>query len=294
VRAAAPPGQRDAGWTAGMRVSMRWRSATGRARVLPDFLVIGGARCGSTTLFDALCAHPQVMAPGHKEVHFFDHNHHLGLDRYRRSFPLARHRAARKRRLGLPVATGEATTYYLFHPAVPGRVAAMLPEARLIALLRDPVERAYSHYQLAVRNGRETLSFEEALRREPERLAGEEERLLVDPRARSFAHLVHSYTARGRYADQLERWYHHVPRERLLVLRSEDLFAEPAGVVAEAADFLGLERPPDRPPPARNQARYAPMAPATRERLRRLFDEPNRRLEALLGRDMGWPRPATG
>jgi Sulfotransferase domain len=125
---------------------MRWRAATRWGRTLPDFFILSGGRCGSTSLFAILSAHRQVMPPSHKEVHFFDRNYQRGLGFYRRLFPLAIHRSVRARRLGAKVLTGEATTYYLLHPAVPSRVSAVLPDARLIVMLRDPVDRAYSHY----------------------------------------------------------------------------------------------------------------------------------------------------
>src|SRR5206468_7007606 len=138
------------------------------------------------------------------------------------------------------------------------------PEARLIALLRDPVTRAYSHYQLAARDGHETLAFEEALRREGARLAGEEQRLAADPAYRSDAHRHHSYLARGAYAEQLRRWRLHFPSEQLLVVASEELFADPEGAIIPILDFLGLPHTDLPPLPARNQRPYAPMSPEAR------------------------------
>jgi hypothetical protein len=271
------------------RAAMRWRSATRWARVLPDFLVLGGQRCGSTSLYTMLTGHPQVMAASHKEPHFFDRNHRRGEDFYRRLFPLRAHIRARERRLGgLPVVTGEATTYYLAHPAVPGRVAAMLPDARLVAILRNPVDRAYSHYQLSVRGGWETRSFEEALAAEPERIAGEEQRLLDDPDFTGHSHRYHSYRTRGLYVEQLERWWAVFPSDRLLVLRSEDMFADPAAVYAELAAFLGLAPDDRRAFKSRNRVSYSGMAEDTRRELEAYYAEPNRRLEARLGRSLGW------
>jgi len=268
---------------------MRWRSATRWARVLPDFLVLGGQRCGSTSLYTMLTGHPQVMAASHKEPHFFDRNHRRGEDFYRRLFPLRAHIRARERRLGgLPVVTGEATTYYLAHPAVPGRVAAMLPDARLVAILRNPVDRAYSHYQLSVRGGWETRSFEEALAAEPERIAGEAQRLLDDPDFTGHSHRYHSYRTRGLYVEQLERWWAVFPSDRLLVLRSEDMFADPAAVYAELAAFLGLAPDDRRAFKSRNRVSYSGMAEDTRRELEAYYAEPNRRLEARLGRSLGW------
>jgi hypothetical protein len=262
---------------------MRLRTITRNARALPDFLLIGGQRCGSTSLYTTLCGHPQVLAGAHKEPHFFDNNHLRGEDFYRRLFPLRAHLRARR------AITGEATTHYLSHPAVPERVAAMLPDVRLIAILRDPVERAYSHYQLAHRNGREPLSFEQALAAEPKRLAGEEARLMSDPGYRGEAYGVQSYRTRGLYLEQLEHWWAAFPPERLLVLRSEDMFEQPGEVYAQAVAFLGLRPDTGRTAfAARNQVVYGDMQPETRAELAAFYAEPNRRLEQRLGRSMGW------
>jgi hypothetical protein len=270
---------------------MRWRTGTATRRVLPDFVVIGGQRCGSTSLYTILCSHPEVMAASHKELHFFDMNWGRGTEFYRRSFPLRGHLQRRARRLGTHVVCGEASPYYLFHPAVPERLASTLPQARLIAILRDPVDRAYSQYQLSARDGHEPLTFEDALDAEAERLAGIEERLAADPDFRSAAHRHHSYQARGMYLDQLERWWRHVPRERLLVLRSEDMFADTGSVYDRVVEFLGLEPHPRSDFEARNQVAYSGMPASARRRLRELYAEPNRRLEEALQRRLEWQRP---
>ena len=280
------------GWTRRKRAEIRWRSATRGLRTLPDFLVLSAGRCGSTSLFAILCDHPQVMAPSFKELHYFDLNSARGLDFYRRYFPMAAHRRVRERELGLPVLTGEATTYYLLHPAVPDRVTAALPGVRLVVILRDPVDRAYSHYQLSVRNGVETMSFEDALDAEEERLAGAEERLLVDPAYDRPSHRFHSYVARGLYLPQLERWNARVQPGQLLVVRAEDLFEQPHATIGQITTFLGLAAHPGPLPEPRNRAEYEDMRPETRERLRRCFAAPNEQLEAHLGRGLGWQRPA--
>ena len=268
-----------------MRLRRRARLATASARRLPDFLVIGAQRAGSTSLFAQLCEHPGVAAPSHKEIHYFDLQSFRGLRWYRSHFPPAGRSRGR--------ITGEASPYYLFHPGAPARVAEALPDVRLVALLRDPVSRAYSQYQLSVRDGHETLGFEEALASEPERLAGEEARLVGDRAYRSRAHRHQSYAARGAYADQLRRWYAHVPPERLLVVSSEELFSDPGRTTATVLEFLGLDTATVPPLPVRNQRPYPPMSDAARSLLTARFDEPNRELYELIGRDLGWssPRP---
>jgi Sulfotransferase domain len=270
------------------------RHAMSRARILPSYLIIGAQRAGTTSLFDSLCRHPDVAAPTassevdwFKELHFFDDSFWRGIDWYRASFPLVSSRSIARLRGG-DLITGEASPSYLFHPGVPARVAATLPDVRLIALLRDPVERAYSHYQLMQRKQWEPLSFEDALAAEEERLAGEEERIIADPRYFSFHYRHHSYVKRGLYADQLESWFVHFPREHLLVLRAEDFFARPADVFAEVLAFLALRPWKLDDFVRRNRATYQPIDPAVRARLTARFAEPNARLARLLGRDFGW------
>jgi hypothetical protein len=279
--------------------SRRFREATSRARILPSYLIIGAQRAGTTSLYDYLCRHPDVAGPTAaktdipwaKELHFFDDKFWLGVDWYRSFFPLAATRAVIRRRGG-DLLAGEASPSYLFHPAVPERVAVTVPNVRLIALLRDPIERAYSHYQLMVRTGREKLSFEEAVAAEDDRLAAEEERMRADPQYSSANYRHYAYLTRGLYADQLERWLAYFSREQLLVVRAEDFRAKPGEVYAEIIAFLGL-RPwqPDEFPP-RNRASYAPIDPALRARLEERFAEPNARLARLLDRDFGWSSAA--
>jgi hypothetical protein len=138
--------------------------------------------------------------------------------------------------------TLDATPYYLAHPLAPQRAAQLLPNAKLAAVLRNPVSRAFSHYNHEVRFGYETLSFAEAIEKEPERLTGDEERLRADPEFYSFNHHHYSYTRRGLYLDQLRRWVQHFPRSRLLVLESERFFRDPAATTAAVHEFLGLRR----------------------------------------------------
>jgi hypothetical protein len=280
----------------------RFRVATRRRRILPSFLVIGAQRAGTTSLFEYLLRHPDVAGPWGvdeevtwvKEVHFFDEKFWRGIDWYRSFFPLALSRQ-RARRRGGDVVAGEATPYYMFHPAVPERAAKVVPDARLIALVRDPIERAYSHYQLMRRTGREDLSFEDAIEAEPERLAGVEEELMAErPGKTQRGHRKHhhhrhrAYVGRSLYADQLERWLRHFPRERLLVLRAEDLLARPAETYAETLEFLGLRPFQLDDFVIRNRKPYAPIDPQLRARLEERFAQPNERLARLLDRDFGW------
>jgi sulfotransferase family protein len=251
--------------------------ATAGLRPLPDFLILGAQKAGTTALYAYLRWHPQVTGPSFKEVSFFDRHYARGERWYRAHLPI--------RRSGI---VGEASPSYLFHPLAPERVARMLPRARLIALLRNPVDRAFSHYQHEVALGREELSFEDALAREDERMQGELERMLRDPSYFSHAWWNWTYAARGRYAEQLERWLDAFPREQLLVLFTEELAADTAGTYRRVLDFLGVDARGLDSYPRIFEREYGGMDPATRIRLEGEFAEPNRRLGELLERELPW------
>jgi len=276
------------------RVLRRYGEVTSVLRPGPDFIIIGAKRGGTTSLYNYLLEHPSVqpLFPGRqriKGVHYFDSEFHRGPDWYRSHFPLqagGRHIA---RPWIAPAIAGEASPYYLFHPLGAERLARECPQARLVVLLRDPVERAYSHYKERVRHGAESLSFEAALDAEPDRLRGEAERIVAEPGYRSVAHENYSYLTQGRYLDMLPRWFELFARDRCYLAASEEFYADPGRIVGEVWSFLGL-------PPAqlRSGKRYnyheAPgLDPVTRRRLQSEFADHNDELGRLLGRRMPWP-----
>lgn len=251
--------------------------ATASLRPLPDFLILGAQKAGTTALYAYLRWHPQITGPSFKEVSFFDRHYARGERWYRAHMPV--------RRSGI---VGEASPSYLFHPSAPERVARMLPGARLIALLRNPVDRAFSHYQHEVALGREELPFEDALAREDERMVGEVERMLRDPAYFSYAWWNYTYAARGRYAEQLERWFGSFPSEQLLVLLTDELAADTGATYERVLEFLGVDARGLDSYPRIFEREYAGMDPATRSQLEDEFAGPNRRLAALLGRELPW------
>jgi hypothetical protein len=257
--------------------------STAALRSLPDFLVIGAQRGGTTSLYYYLCAHPHVLAPLSKEVHFFSRHWSRGVGWYRAHFPLRASKAGPRR---TPRLTFEATPYYLSHPLAAARAAEVVADAKLLVLLRDPVQRAWSHYRHMVRLGLEPASFEEAIEREPERLAGEVERMRADPGYLGLNHQRYSYLARGAYADHLEAWLRHFSPDRFLVLRSEALFTDPARGYRRVLAFLGLRAwAPSAFPVHTKQSPLPRGMPAEmRRRLEQHFAPANQRLEGLLRR----------
>ncbi|MDP8910954.1 MAG: sulfotransferase domain-containing protein [Actinomycetota bacterium] len=263
-----------------------WGRATARLRVLPDFLIIGAQRAGTTSLYKYLEAHPSVAPPllG-KGAHFFDTNFGKGEAWYRSHFPTRLHMHSARNAV-----TGEGSPYYLFHPHAPARVARLLPDVKLIALLRDPVSRAHSHYWHEVARGFEHLSFEQAIESEPQRLSGEVERMRADPAYTSFSHQHYSYLARGHYLEQLDRWYALFPSEQILVLSSEDFFSRPDESFRAVLRFLGLPEGSLRSYAKFNPREYRELSKDTEQRLVERFAEPNERLYEFLGVDFGWRR----
>jgi hypothetical protein len=259
-----------------------WRKWTAAARALPDFLVIGAMRSGTTSLHDLVCRHPQVLGAIKKEIHYFDLNFTRGEPWYRAHFPRAERLRSRR---GI---TGEASPYYIFHPLAHRRAADLVPGARILAFLRHPIDRAYSHYWHSVQLGEEPFSFEEALRQETARLSGEERRLLADLEYVSRPHLRWSYLSRSIYADQLERWLTAFPRRQLLVLEHRAFFEDLEARSRQLFDFLGLDSQPVHLPKKLNRTAYPPMTPETRMRLLEFFAPHNARLFGLLGETFDW------
>jgi hypothetical protein len=255
--------------------------ATAPLRMLPDFLVVGAKRAGTTTLYRYLAGHPGVQAARmFKGTHYFDVRHDEPFWWYRSCFPVRRwtHRL-----------TGEASPYYMFHPLGPERIARALPNARLIVLLRNPIDRAYSHWRYEVRNDNEDLSFEAALDAEPLRLAGELERMADQPGYDSFAARHHSYLARSRYGHQLDRLYALVDPERVLVLQTERLAEDPAAEMQRAWDFLGLEPHSQAPLKLDAAPPGAPLADSLRSRVASMLESDLSLLMSLPRVDVHWP-----
>jgi hypothetical protein len=240
-------------------VKANFRVRSGSLREVPAFVIIGSQRSAIT---------PATQ----KEMHYFDgKNYERGIEWYRAQFPL--------RRPGR--ITGESTPHMLFNPLAPMRAAKDLPgTTRFIVLLRDPAERAISHYWLSRRSGAETEDLGVAINLEDERLAPEEAAFQAGKY--SYAHHKFSYASRGHYVDQLERWYEHVDPKRILVLESESLFND-RNKVEQVTEWLGLS-PMEAPLPALNSAVRSDTDQAVAAHLRERFEDPNAKLFELLQR----------
>lgn len=305
VRARADDYSRAMGNGGGpVRPAVKWAArqvgvATASIRPLPDFLVIGTKRGGTTSLYLDLVRHPGVLrlspppVPVFKSiptkgVRYFDQNYARGERWYRSFMPTVAARAIAGRRLGLTPVVGEASPMYLFHPLAAERAAALVPRAKIIVMLRDPAVRAYSHWKERRRSGIEPLDFEAALDAEAERLEGELERILSDDAYVSVPWEHQTYAAQGRYAASLQRWLAHYDRDQMLVLASEDYYADPVSVLRQIDEFLGLPPREGSSGEVLNAAPGPPLSPEVRQRLARQYADEADALAKLTGRSFPW------
>jgi hypothetical protein len=267
-----------------------WGRLTSRWRLRPSFLIVGAQRAGTTTLYRVLSEHPQVARPTvTKGTGYFDLKYDRGPAWYRGQFPLA-WRARLKH--GPDVVTFESSGYYLYHPMAVSRIARDLPEVKVVVLVREPVERAYSAHRHEEARGYETEPFEVALDLEEERIAGEVDRIVADPSYVSFHHRHHSYLARSRYSEQIERYLELLGPDRVAVVDAGSFFENPAAEFDRLRSWLGLSAwRPERVEQWNAQQR-SPMPPELRERLSRYFEPYDARLAEQMGRTPSWRESA--
>jgi hypothetical protein len=245
---------------------------------MPDFLIIGASKCGTTSLFNYIIQHPEVIRGRKKEIHFFNHHYNKGITWYRKQFPLLKNRKGYSKK----AITGEATPNYLYRHEIPQKVHESMPNVKLIVLLRDPVERAFSHYQHRERKRIMTKSnvkeeFEEAVKEQIEVINSSEE-------------VIHkSYIYQGLYVEHLKAWMNIFPKEQFLIIKSEELFTNPEKIVDEVFDFLDLYPLKLTEYHHYHAGNYKDvMTPEIRSTLVDFFKPYNKKLNKFLNRDFGW------
>ena len=226
-------------WTKTARRQMIWQSrrVTWFSRALPSFLIIGAQKSGTTSLYDYLVEHPQLREAYTKEVHFFDGGLNPAIDDFQKGTPWYRANFPLQNTLKEGEHTFEASPLYMFNPLVPKRIFDLVPSAKLIAILRNPTERAISHYFHEKRHNREPLDIADAMNAEEQRLAPKLKK--QDYKSETFIHL--SYKSRGLYLQQLERFLDYFPREKLLIIESESFFQNPSAALYRVCQFLDID-----------------------------------------------------
>ena len=259
-----------------------YRFVTSHKRCIPSFLIVGAQKSGTSSLFSYLSAHPSIVPPIKKEIHFFDWYSKFikGESFYRAHFPLRNCRNE-------SFLSFESTPYYMYHPLSAKRISSFFDKIKLIFLLRDPTDRAISHYwHEANYVGSEPLSMKEAFGIEYQRLRSEESKIKSDPTYYSYEHQRHSYLDRGLYYEQIKSFADHFDRQNLCFIKSADLFSSPYKALSKIYKFLSIENTPPDSLSVHNEGDYSSNA-STRIRslLDRFYFYPNIRLKSYVGVD---------
>jgi Sulfotransferase domain len=257
--------------------------------VLPDFLIIGSQKCGTTSLYNYLTQHPCIYPAFTKEVGYFDRYYSGDLNWYRSHFPSSLHKYYRHNLRKRPFLTGEASTGYIVIPQALQRIAHIMPHIKLILLLRNPVDRAYSHYHHSRRRGRETCSFEEALQQETARIGRHWQHMIAEG-VYSLEVDDYAYRRIGIYVHQVQVLMRLFPREQVVIVTTEQLARSPEAVFTRVVRFLELPPWQLRNFERHNSGSYAQMAEATRARLVEYYQPYNQALYAYLGMKFDWDR----
>lgn len=259
---------------------------TGPIRSLPDFIIIGTARSGSTSLYYNICQHPCVLSAAYDELGYFDSNFHLGLNWYRSLFPTLFSKWIVKQKKQFAI-TGEDTPFYIWNPLVAKRILKILPKIKLIVLFRNPVDRAYSNYHLGVRAGSENLSFEDAIQIELKKLNEINGKFEHDVEKYT---IPRSYIAKGFYANQLKIWLELFNSEQLIIISTEDLESNPQETLDKIYNFLKIPKNHKLIPEKQKIASYPKMKNETREFLIDLYKKNNAELFTMIGQKFDWDK----
>ena len=270
-------------------IHRKYCSTTGFLHLLPDFYLIGFAKCGTSSLYEYLIQHPSISPAATKEIHFFDRHFGRGINWYKNNFPFKFQRnllTLNKKNF----LTGEATPRYIEHPFAPNRIKSFTPNAKFIILVRNPVDRAYSHWNMNVRGKVEPLSFEDALNEEENRTKNEYKKMIDDPDYYSRSYYRYSYLERGMYVKKIKNWMKIFPKENFIVIKSEDFFSNPSSSYNQILDFFELHSWELSEYKQHRVGKYkkSKMDYETRKRLLEFYQPYNDELSDLLKADFSW------
>ena len=258
--------------------------------VLPDFIIFAEGRCGTTSLYEAIVEHPNVHRALQKEIYFFDAEFQRGVGWYKHHFPFVWKKYLSTKIQRKKFLTGEATPRYCTHPHAPKRVYELIPKVKLIALLRNPIDKALSTYQLQRARGGEKLSFEDGMKEEESRIEGEMEKMEKDENYYSANFFRYSYLTRGIYVNGLKKWMDIFPRDQFFFQYSESFFKNPSQTLNQIYEFLNLPKFQAKQYPHYNSRKYPSMKPETRKLLIEYFKPYNEKLYKLIGKSFDWDK----
>lgn len=264
----------------------------GPLHILPDFYIIGGQKCGTTSLFEYLSLHPSILRGAAKDIRFFDKYYSKGANWYGLYFPLKIKKSYLEFFLKKKFLTGEATERYLEYPFAPQRIKNVTPHAKFLVLLRNPIDRAFSHYTMNVVRKMELLSFEKAIEIENERIEDSMKKMKTDNTYYDDIYFRHAYLDRGIYITKLKRWFDIFPKNQFLIIQSEKFWSNTSEAYNEVLEFLGLShfKLGEYKPFRKTIYRDRKIAPETRKQLIDFFRPHNEQLYEFLGRRFDWDK----
>jgi hypothetical protein len=259
---------------------------TSPIRVLPDFIIIGAMKSGTTSLYYNICQHQNVFEAAYDEIGFFDDNYELGLNWYRSMFPTIFQKYISKLK-HQKFLTGEDTPFYFWKEDAVNRINKILPNVKLIIILRNPIDRAYSNYTDRINQGKELSSFEEVIEREINLIKKNGEK---NSKSNQIIDIIKepAYLAKGIYVNQLELWIEKFPLNQFHILSTEEMAKNPDETLQKVFEFLEIPKENIKTPQKRKMKKYSPMNIKTRESLIEFYKPYNEKLFEEINQRFGW------
>ena len=262
---------------------------TGFIRVIPDFLVIGAKRCGTTSLYQHLSEHPCISRSPRDNIGFFNENYHLGINWYKSLFPTVFYKKKMESK-NKHCLFFDVTSTYMEEELTAKNVYEVNPNQKIIVILRNPVDRAYSHYHVNVKEKSEKRSFEDAIFEEMNRIKSERIIQNKNKNLRVFTPNNIHYLKKGFYALQLKSWFKIFPREQILVLSTEEFQEDQNLIYKKIFDFLNIPNMKIKSTEKMEKGNYIPMKHDTRNLLLDYFRQCNHELFELINSEFDWKK----
>ncbi|MDC0170587.1 sulfotransferase [Candidatus Nitrosopelagicus sp.] len=258
-----------------------WSGITASSRVLPNFIIAGTVRSGTTSLYNYTCNHPSILPAAYDEIGFFDSNFQLGTMWYQSMFPTKKQMESVQEKTNFCL-TGEDTPFYFWNKDAIKRISELIPNCKIIMIFRNPVDRAYSNYQLGKRENKEDLSFEKTIEIEKQIInKGTKNLDFSEPR---------TYLIKSLYSIQLKNWLTSFSKDQLYFLSTEQLSSKPNETMSGIFNFLGLPGHTLSEFKKEKKAIYPEMNISTRNDLLKFFKSYNNELFSLIGKNFSWDK----
>ena len=262
-------------------IGRKFKGITAAQRKLPDFLVIGGKRCGTTTLFEFLRQHQMIAEPVIDHMGFFDDNYSIGINYYKSFFPIKTEETAKK-------LDYDVTTSYLTSPFVAERVAKEIPNVKIIVLLRNPTSRAWSDYNASQKKDASEEEFQTYIYDYLQELEASDFEEKVSKNDYNMSEPFSNFIKKGLYAVYLKKWLKLFPRKNFLFISTESFSKDENKVFKQIFDFLGLSNFEIHKLQRMSKGNYEKLNPKIKNKLDLFFASHNDELFKLINEKYDW------